>query len=234
MLLLWWCPFKIQKEKWPGLQFTRTDYLSLLLTTLRIRWTIPLISVSMAIDILLKKEELNMRLLSVSRQLISVEQISIFLYTYTGCKGTIIQVAFSLFQFVQIKTHLRFLSKANQNYYFFTRPEPASPRDWSLQEDKTLVAHHQACPRVHRPNIQPSACRTTTPTLLSRAHWPLLVPDPEDESAQASARYWICSEASGRGAQTTSKGGQNNVTNIIILAVTKCKYVAKQFFLHLL
>ncbi len=42
MLLLWWCPFKIQNEKWPGLQFTRTDYLSLGLTPLRIRWTIPL------------------------------------------------------------------------------------------------------------------------------------------------------------------------------------------------
>jgi hypothetical protein len=42
MLLLWWCPFKIKKEKWPGLQFTRTDYLSLVLTPLRIRWTIPL------------------------------------------------------------------------------------------------------------------------------------------------------------------------------------------------
>jgi hypothetical protein len=34
--------FKIQKEKWLGLQFTRTDYLSLVLTHLRIRWTIPL------------------------------------------------------------------------------------------------------------------------------------------------------------------------------------------------
>jgi hypothetical protein len=38
----WWCPFKIQKEKRAGLQFTSTDYLSLLLTPLRIRWTIPL------------------------------------------------------------------------------------------------------------------------------------------------------------------------------------------------
>jgi hypothetical protein len=35
-------PFKIQKEKRAGLEFTSTDYLSLLLTTLRIRWTIPL------------------------------------------------------------------------------------------------------------------------------------------------------------------------------------------------
>ncbi len=45
LLILWRCPFKIkiQKEKWPGLQFTRTDYLSLVLTPLRIRWTIPLI-----------------------------------------------------------------------------------------------------------------------------------------------------------------------------------------------
>ncbi len=42
MLLLWWCPFKIQKEKWPGLQLTRTDYLSLVMTPFRIRWTIPL------------------------------------------------------------------------------------------------------------------------------------------------------------------------------------------------
>jgi hypothetical protein len=42
MLLLWWCPFKIQKEKRAGLQFIRTDYLSLLLTPPRIRWTIPL------------------------------------------------------------------------------------------------------------------------------------------------------------------------------------------------
>jgi hypothetical protein len=42
VLLFWWCPFKIQKEKWPGLQFMRTDYLSFVLTPLRIRWTIPL------------------------------------------------------------------------------------------------------------------------------------------------------------------------------------------------
>jgi hypothetical protein len=35
-------PLKFKKEKWPGLQFTRTDYLSLVLTPLRIRWTIPL------------------------------------------------------------------------------------------------------------------------------------------------------------------------------------------------
>jgi hypothetical protein len=32
---------KIQKEKQAGLQFTSTNYLSLLLTPLRIRWTIP-------------------------------------------------------------------------------------------------------------------------------------------------------------------------------------------------
>ncbi len=42
MLLLWWCPFKIQKEKQVGLQFTSTDYLSLLLTPLWIHWTIHL------------------------------------------------------------------------------------------------------------------------------------------------------------------------------------------------
>jgi hypothetical protein len=42
MLLLWWCPFKIQKEKWAGLQFTSTDFLSIVSTPLRIRWTIPL------------------------------------------------------------------------------------------------------------------------------------------------------------------------------------------------
>jgi hypothetical protein len=35
-------PFKIQKEKRAGLQFTSTDFLSLLLTPPRIRWTIPL------------------------------------------------------------------------------------------------------------------------------------------------------------------------------------------------
>ncbi len=35
-------PFIIQKEKRAGLQFTSTDYMSLLLTHLRIRWTIPL------------------------------------------------------------------------------------------------------------------------------------------------------------------------------------------------
>jgi hypothetical protein len=43
MLLLLWCPFKIQKENLAGLQFTSTDYLSLVLAPLRIRWTIPLI-----------------------------------------------------------------------------------------------------------------------------------------------------------------------------------------------
>jgi hypothetical protein len=42
MLLLWWYPFKIQKEKLAGLQFTSTDYLSLVWTPLRIRWTVPL------------------------------------------------------------------------------------------------------------------------------------------------------------------------------------------------
>jgi hypothetical protein len=31
-----------EKEKLTGLQFTSTDYLSLVLTPLRIRWTIPL------------------------------------------------------------------------------------------------------------------------------------------------------------------------------------------------
>ncbi len=42
MLLLWCCPFKIQKDERAGLQFNSPDYLSLLLTPLRIRWTIPL------------------------------------------------------------------------------------------------------------------------------------------------------------------------------------------------
>jgi hypothetical protein len=42
MLLLGWCPFKIRKEKLAGLHFTSTDYLSLVLTPPRIRWTIPL------------------------------------------------------------------------------------------------------------------------------------------------------------------------------------------------
>ncbi len=46
MLLLWWCPFKIQKEKWASFQFTSTDYLSLVLIPLRIRWTITLSSVN--------------------------------------------------------------------------------------------------------------------------------------------------------------------------------------------
>ncbi len=44
MFLLWWCPFQIWKEKWAGLQFTSTDYLSIVLTPVRIRWTIPLTS----------------------------------------------------------------------------------------------------------------------------------------------------------------------------------------------
>jgi hypothetical protein len=44
MLLLRSCPFKIQKEKRAGLPFTSTDYLSLILISLRIRWTIPLSS----------------------------------------------------------------------------------------------------------------------------------------------------------------------------------------------
>jgi hypothetical protein len=42
MLLLWWCPFKIHKEKLAGLQFTSTDYLRIVSIPLRIRWTIPL------------------------------------------------------------------------------------------------------------------------------------------------------------------------------------------------
>ncbi len=42
MLLLWWCPFKIQKEKQAGLLFTSTDYLSIVLIPFRIHWTIPL------------------------------------------------------------------------------------------------------------------------------------------------------------------------------------------------
>ncbi len=40
MLLLGWCPFKIQKEKWAGLQFTSADGMSLVSTPLKIRWTI--------------------------------------------------------------------------------------------------------------------------------------------------------------------------------------------------
>ncbi len=36
------CPLKIQKEKLAGLQFTSTDYMSIVSTPLRIRWTIPL------------------------------------------------------------------------------------------------------------------------------------------------------------------------------------------------
>jgi hypothetical protein len=35
-------PLKIRKEKWPGIQFMRTDYLSLVLTLVRIRWTLQL------------------------------------------------------------------------------------------------------------------------------------------------------------------------------------------------
>jgi hypothetical protein len=35
MLLSWWCPFKIQKEEWQGLQFTTTDYLSIISISLR-------------------------------------------------------------------------------------------------------------------------------------------------------------------------------------------------------
>jgi hypothetical protein len=42
MLLLGWCPCKIQDEKRVDLHFTRTDRMSLVLTSLRIRWTIPL------------------------------------------------------------------------------------------------------------------------------------------------------------------------------------------------
>jgi hypothetical protein len=47
MLLLWWCPFKIQKEKRAGLQFSSTDFLSKVSTPLRIRWTIPFIHTSL-------------------------------------------------------------------------------------------------------------------------------------------------------------------------------------------
>ncbi len=39
MFLLSCCPFKIQKVKRACLQFTRTDYLSKVLTPVRIRWT---------------------------------------------------------------------------------------------------------------------------------------------------------------------------------------------------
>ncbi len=39
MLLLGRCPFKIQKEKWVGLQFTSADGMNLVSTPLRIRWT---------------------------------------------------------------------------------------------------------------------------------------------------------------------------------------------------
>jgi hypothetical protein len=42
MVLFSSCPFKIQKEKWPDLQLTRTDYLGLVLTPVRTGWTIPL------------------------------------------------------------------------------------------------------------------------------------------------------------------------------------------------
>jgi hypothetical protein len=42
MFLLWWCPFKIWKEKLASLQFTSMDYLSIVLTPVRIRWTVPL------------------------------------------------------------------------------------------------------------------------------------------------------------------------------------------------
>ncbi len=44
MLLLWWCPLKLKKEKRAGLQFTSTDYLSLVLTPLSSCLTIPLTS----------------------------------------------------------------------------------------------------------------------------------------------------------------------------------------------
>jgi hypothetical protein len=46
MLLLLWCPFKIQQEKWAGLQCTCMDRMGLVLTSLRIRWKIPLSPVS--------------------------------------------------------------------------------------------------------------------------------------------------------------------------------------------
>jgi hypothetical protein len=55
MLLLLWCPFKIQKEKLAGLQFISTDYLSLVLTPLRIRWTIPLIYLILLFRILCQR-----------------------------------------------------------------------------------------------------------------------------------------------------------------------------------
>jgi hypothetical protein len=42
MLLLWWCPFQIQKEKWLGLLFTMTVFFSLALIPLINRWTIPI------------------------------------------------------------------------------------------------------------------------------------------------------------------------------------------------
>ncbi len=42
MILSWWCPFKIQKEKQADPQFTSMDFLSLVLISLIIRWTIPL------------------------------------------------------------------------------------------------------------------------------------------------------------------------------------------------
>jgi hypothetical protein len=35
-------PLKFKKEKWAGLQFTSTDYLSIVSTPFRICWTIPL------------------------------------------------------------------------------------------------------------------------------------------------------------------------------------------------
>jgi hypothetical protein len=45
LMFLLWCPLKIQKEKREGLQLTQTNYLSILLTPVRIRWTIPLNSI---------------------------------------------------------------------------------------------------------------------------------------------------------------------------------------------
>jgi hypothetical protein len=48
MLLLWWCPFKNQYKKLPGLQVNSTERLSPLSTPFRIRWTVPLSNVKSA------------------------------------------------------------------------------------------------------------------------------------------------------------------------------------------
>jgi hypothetical protein len=46
MLLSWWCNFKIQYKELAGLQFSIKDCFSLVLTPVRMRWTIPLVTIS--------------------------------------------------------------------------------------------------------------------------------------------------------------------------------------------